>query len=254
MIKDFLHWINRVPFPVAAKHYVSFGVSMPKEAVLKEGWNTLRSAHPRYNFSGDRTEWLQEIYDNTKDAQDPEIDQRARDIVALCTARSITSIFSVGAGAAGLEYRIAKLAPEISVTISEYFPDSVKKLSAVFHEGKVRAFDALDEKAWKEISPKTLVLLYRLDREFSPAQWRSIFTHMHNAGMQNALFVLQYTFTILWYIQERIRVLRAMLLAKKVLMVGHIHNVPSLRNLWGSYYGDTPIRIGSWQGFFLAKK
>lgn len=33
---DVLHWINDVPFPVAAKHYVSFSVPVPKELSLKK--------------------------------------------------------------------------------------------------------------------------------------------------------------------------------------------------------------------------
>lgn len=211
----------------------------------------LREAHPRYSFSGEREAWLKELYIHKKDGQDKEIDQRAADIVSFCRQHDFRSIFSVGVGAAGLEYRIAKLAPEIKITVSEYPPETVKKLKAVFHEGTVIKFDAFDPLAWKQIDPLSLVLIYRMDREFTPKEWRQIFKAMRSAGIRHSLFVLQYTFTILWYVQERLRTWKAISKGFRVQMAGYIHNVPSLRNLWKKQYSDTPVRIGSWQGFFL---
>lgn len=257
MIKKILKEINKVPFPVAIPNHDALesrmdGVTLPEEKMLKEGWDTLRSMHPRYSFSGDRETWLKEIYQK-KDGQDKEIDQRAEDIVTLCRTNGHKTLFSIGVGAAGLEYRIAKLAPEIRVIATEYPPDTVHKLKGVFLEGEVRQFDAFSTDAWKEVDPNALVLIYRMDREFTPVEWRKIFQFMSGAGVRHGLFVLQYTFTLLWYVQERIRTYRALLKGWKVSMAGYIHNVPSLRNLWKREYSDVPVRIGSWQGFYLSK-
>ncbi len=77
-----------------------------------------------------------EEYDSLVHAADVagnDLHGEARDICQFVERGTFTHIFSVGSGAAKLEYSIHRMLPGVKITLTEYSEAAVSRLRQVFH-------------------------------------------------------------------------------------------------------------------------
>ncbi len=262
LVKDFLKYINSIPFGVTIKHYQNFGGSSLKDNQLLsvESWDKLRESHPHFSVSDNRGEWLKAVHlEVVKDGQDKGLVKRAEDVVSLLRNKKIKKIFSVGVGGAGLEYNIKKISPDIKVYCSEYSEKNINTLKKVFVEADgFEVFDIL-KGDWKNIKEKYLndknsaLLMYRLDAGFSNEQWRVIFESVYDAGLDSIIYIPTTLLTLLSIWNRKKREMIWSLKKKPVSFAGYLRTKKGFKNFWLTLYKDQYFISGGLGGFFLER-
>jgi hypothetical protein len=251
-------YINSIPFPITAKQYYPFhefaAELKDKELCSAESWDLLRTKHPHFIIPSNRNDWLKSLRDH-KDGQDGELETRAQEIASLARRRDITDIYSVGVGAAGLEYFIKKHEPSLRITASDYNPAGVERLQQVFTEcDAITRFDMM-EQDWRSMGggmANALVLMFRLEPHFSNRQWRSIFENMAHSRVQSILFIPHRIMTFLYYYELRKKNLRSLLSGDAPSFTGYIRNDKVYPRLWADHYVCENVVLGQLRAFFLS--
>ena len=193
-------YINSLPFQLTVKHYFAFDAAavLLKDGKLNsaESWDALRRVHPHFSISENREEWLKasEVQMH-KDGQDRGLPVRAREVVRIIEELGITTLFSAGVGGAGLEYQIKKLKLDLRLICAEYSHVNVSALKKVFLEcDSVIMFD-MKNKNWSVAlegvdAKKQLVLLNRIDVDFSNEELQEMFRNMYDSGIKHILIIL----------------------------------------------------------------
>lgn len=260
MVNRFLRSINALPIRLTVRHVEAFG---PQTAALKDGvldspeaWDALRRAHPHFSIAPNREEWLRVTEGAAKkDGQDGGLRQRAADVGAVLERNGITAVFSVGVGGAGLEYHLKKMRPALRVICSEYAPENVDMLKAVFTEadGIVR-FDMKDADWSPAAGENTLALLYRVDPHATDAEWRDIFRRMHAAGVRNVLFIPCGFLTLKSLVQRRWRAFRLRRSGQAVVFSGFLRTRKTFESFWQGLYDGAPSVFGGYTGYYLQRQ
>ncbi|MCC7357353.1 hypothetical protein IT408_02485 [Candidatus Uhrbacteria bacterium] len=264
MLKKFLKLINNLPFKFTIAHVETFG---SQTRVLKEGkldspesWDLLRRDHPHFSISSNRKEWLEICNLKTKkDGQDGGLIRRAKDIVALLKESYVTSLFSVGAGGAGLEYHVKNMFPQLYLVCSEYAADNVDLLKKVFLEAdEVVSFDmkAID---WKQALRQRevgehLVLMYRIDPHATDKEWRKIFERMHGEDVKNILFIPCGFLTLHSLIKRKWRILKLSLQGESFVFSGYLRTRMTYESYWDGLYRAKLHKFGGLDGYYLQHK
>lgn len=250
-----LKCINRIPFRVTAKIYSASPRKLNLEVLFSSsvGWDAMYMEHPNYRISANRETWLKEM-EAKKDGQDSGLRVRAKDIASLLIKKNIKNVHSIGSGGGVLEYHLKKIVPGIKITASDFAPETVKRLRGVFIEcDDVVVFDALDSLAWKKVTSDSLVLFYRIEREFSTQEWRRIFSYMHDSGVEKVLIVVPLYLTLLGYFLSVVRNARYVLSGTSLSFVGYWRSKKSFEYLFRQLYSSEEVTIGTWQSFFLER-
>ncbi len=264
MFKSALQYVNSLPFSITMKHYY---LVHDKQINLKdneinspEAWDSLRESDPHFEISEKREEWLKASENLVKkDGQDGGLIKRSEDVVNILNRLGITSMFSVGSGGAGLEYQIKKQKPGLEVTCSEYSQVSVQRLRKVFIEANsVISFDIL-KGDWKTVvkdgdDQKQLVLMYRIDINFSHGELIDIFNKMHDSGVKNILVILCGVVTAKG-VYNRLKQ-RAIWKIKreKPSFAGYLRTKQTFINIFSHYYLYEEVSCGGLPGFILKLK
>ena len=263
MIK-FLHYINSFPIPFTSLHYQVFGEEMSarfKDNVLDspEAWDLLREEHPHFSVSPNREEWLRaaEVVEK-KDGQDGGLIRRAKEVASVLKEKSITSLFSVGVGGAGLEYQIKKILPDIHLTCSEYAPKNIEMLEKVFYEcDEFLVFDIKKDDwhiALRGVSPDVqMCMLYRVDVHFTDKEWRAIFERMHETGIKQIFFIPSVCITIRSWAYRMVRRLRWFLRGEKQTFVGYVRTQKRFETFWSGLYSCEMKKTPALHGFVLTR-
>ncbi len=260
----FLKRVNAMPFPFSMKHYQVFGSA---SGALKDGelnsaesWDALREQHPFFSIAEDRDEWLAASeLSVTKDGQDKELPQRAKDIAALITSHGFNRVFSTGVGGAALEYQLKKILPEIPVVCSDYSAETVRRLKKVFIESDgVIEFDILKGN-WKEVERSYLgvnglCIMYRLDAGFSDDEWRIMYDVMQEAGVRNVLVIPTGTLSMLSIYNRKKREIGWLIKGVPVAFSGYLRTRHRFRQHWGAWYDSAETTLGGLSAFLLKKR
>jgi hypothetical protein len=227
------------------KYYAGFR-NIKGSLLSKESWDSVRLNGESYlSFPTNKDDWLER-------SAEPELVQRAKDMVNICRELHLTRIFSVGVGCGYLECNIKLLAPRIHLTCTEYAPRTVEKLGEYFPEcDSIEVFDMLGE--WKA-TEGTLYLLHRVDTEFTDLQWKSIFRNTSNSRVEYILFVPSHFLTLGMALRRKLGYMRMLLRLKKPVIAGYSRTRGSFDGLWVSHYKLVKeVPIGNLIGFLLAQ-
>lgn len=254
-----LKQLNTLPFPVALKYYVPFGLSTEvsdNKHWSGEEWLVLRNQHPRYRIAETREEWLADLALD-KDGQDAYLHDRVESFAQLLEREHLTTIYSIGSGGGVFEYYLKKRSPQVKVVATECTKEGVERLRRVAPElDEVRIFDALKSEDWLTIGddPHAVVFLYRNEREFSDAQWKKMWSDMYAANIPQVFLGLMWTLTARSLLQLKIRNLRNRLAGKHLSFVGYIRNFRGLERLWkGAYRVQETIPFPTCTGLYLKR-
>ena len=172
----------------------------------------------------------------------------------LIEKEGIKTFYSIGAGGGVFEYFLKKRLPNLKIIASEHTQEGVERLRNVFLEcDKVEFFDALDGVGWERIGkdPDGLVFIYRNEREFSDSQWRAMFIAMHKAEVKRVFLGLMNMFTLLAFVQEKIRNIKHRLKGEKLHFVGFLRSQSTFRSFWKGLYTDKEVLFPNCRGIYL---
>ena len=134
--------------------------------VRPEAWDALRLASDGpFAASANRKELEARV-----DA-DARLRHRAADIDEALCALGVDTLASYGAGAGLVEAALARLRPEREMSLSEYAPGTVERLSLLFPEARVERMDLLRDPPLHAAAH----LFHRIDTDLDDAQWRDAF-------------------------------------------------------------------------------
>ena len=103
--------------------------------------------------------------------EQPELEPRARAVEQVACRLGARSLASYGAGAGVLEWWLRELAPERSLTLTEYAPETVAGLSALLPSACVVRHDLAADAPLDA----DLHVFHRIDTELADAGWRAAF-------------------------------------------------------------------------------
>jgi len=263
-MKNFLKYINSIPFRFTMKHYQVFGDSKShlkdNALVSVESWDELREKHPHFSVSSNRQEWLRSVeLKVTKDGQDNGLIKRAEDIVNLLKKENIKSVFSTGVGGAGLEYNIKKQMSEVNIYCSEYSQKNVDTLNKVFFEaGEIVTFDII-KGDWSMIkntylqNSSTSLLMYRLDAGFTDSEWRNIFESIYDSGVERIIYIPTTLLTAFSIFNRKKREFLWHKNKEQVSFAGYLRTKKEFESFWEGLYEKDDMVFGGLKGFYLKK-
>ncbi len=256
-----LKQLNQIPFPVTIRHLVSYGVAGKsfKDGTMRTGesWLVLRNDHPHYRIPDTREEWLRELSLGDKDGQDKGLQDRVKSFAALLKREQITTVYSIGSGGGIFEYYLKKHSPETTVVGTECTTEGVERLRRVCTElDDVRLFDALDRESWKKLGndPKSIVFIYRNEREFSDSQWQQIWEGMYAGHVEKVFLGLMWTLTIRAFVQLKARNLLKRIRGERLTFTGYLRSLEGLRRFWKGKYNEREfIDFPACTGIYLTR-
>ena len=260
---SFFKTLGALPFPLTISHYHLFNSAVSKEQFREhkldstESWDLLRSSEPLFSIPDTREEWVAvSEHAIRKDGQDARLQERAHDIVALLKEKNINSVFSIGAGGAGLEYLIMKAFPELHLVCSDYAPKTVEILKKVFTEAvSVERFDAREDD-WLRVvhstAGPTLCLMYRVDAQLTDREWRDIFAKMAAEGVVYVLYIPTGFLTLRSLLSRLRSRLRWALAGKQSVFSGYLRTKYTFLSFWQAHYATEELTLGGMSAFWLS--
>ncbi len=193
-----------------------------------------------------------------KDGQDGGLIERAMDVVKILGKENINSVFSVGVGGAGLEYQIKKMKPEIELVCSEYAPKSVDLLRKVFIEANSVILFDIKNGNWASVfenqkEKNNLVLMYRIDINFSDEEMRKIFNDMSSAKVDKILIILCGKITARGIFNRSKDRLIGMLKGRKYVFSGFLRTEKTFISFWDNFYNYESVVCAGLPGFVLKR-
>lgn len=150
------------------RHYFDFGPEralVGEDLVRPEAWDALRvrSGGP---FAMPKTRTLLERAAD----QQPELAKRARAIDAELERWGAEPIASYGVGTGILEICLERLRPDRKLLLTDYAPQTVERLGALFPRADVRKHDLLRDPPLEAV----VHLFHRVDTELTDEAWRLV--------------------------------------------------------------------------------
>jgi hypothetical protein len=262
-VKNFLKYINGLPFPLTIQHYFPFDqtTTLLKDHELHsaESWDALRQFHPHFSIPENREEWLKASEAHIKkDGQDGGLVARAKDVVKLIDELGVTSVFSAGVGGAGLEYQIKKMKPNIHLTCSEFAPISVERLKHVFLEADSIILFDMKKDDWRvavhTTNPKNqLTLLYRIDIDLSDQELFDMIRRMHEAGIENILIILCGRLTLRGLVNRLSQRFVWTLKGISYAFSGYLRTEKTFERAWQGLYVSKSLECAGLRSFLLKR-
>lgn len=155
--------------------------------------------------------------------------------------KSSTNLVSCGVGKGILEWHIKKINPTIKMCCTEYTSVALTKLEKVFIAcDEFKVFDMKSDN-WKELNKSDVVLLYRLETEFSMPEWKEIFRKMAETQIKCVIFAPSQVGGIGTFLKD-IRVYisnyvnMGVGIKKKEGLVSWVYSEREYIKMWNSYY------------------
>jgi hypothetical protein len=157
------------------RHHFDFGPDravVGADLVRPEAWDALRTRTDRaFSIAASREE-----LERTADGR-PEIGERARAINRWLEQRGVDALASYGVGGGVLEAWLLRLRPERRLALTDYGPETVERLRALFPEAEVKRHDLLrDPPLAAEVH-----LFHRVDTELTDEQWGEVLRRFADA-------------------------------------------------------------------------
>jgi hypothetical protein len=152
--------------PVVLPHFFDFHGSAPVgRSIMSAGaWDALRLSDSAFGLPANR-----EALDALADAHGA-LSHRARALSGLIQDVGAEAVASYGVGIATLELTLLRIDPQLRVAVGEFAPATVERLRTVAPELTPRVHDLLRDEPFEA----DVHLLYRVDTEFGPRQWRQV--------------------------------------------------------------------------------
>src|SRR5437764_9723744 len=155
---------------ITMRHYFDFGPErtlVGDDLARPEAWDALRvrSGGP-FTMPETRAE-LESAAD-----QLPELAKRARAIDAELERREVETLASYGVGTGLVEMCLERLRPERKLLLTDYAPQTVERLGALFPRADVHEHDLLRDPPLEA----DVHLFHRVDTELTDDEWRRVLT------------------------------------------------------------------------------
>ena len=217
-------------------HRFDFGADrelVGRDLLREQAWDALRTqTSGDFALPASREEWEREA--------DARAEIRARAEALDGWLGEGTRVASYGAGTALLELWLARLRPESAIAVTDFTPEAVGRLRALFPEARVERHDLLADAPLDA----DVHLFHRVDTEFTDDQWRAILTRFASCRLLVlAADVLDLRGAALaLYRRARIR---------GATHAGWLRTAAAFAALWEPTHDATPVRIHDLDGWAL---
>ncbi len=224
------------------KHYYTFDKSIQEKlsnnGLNKSGWDILRNSEDNGDFSIEKTV---EAYEENCRKQ-PGYAEAAKIIIDLIKENDLVShgIVSVGVGKGILEWHLKQICPEVRVECTDYTKDALEKLGTVLKNvDGIYEFDMINGD-YAAFQAGSVVLMYRVSTEFDRKQWDSVFAKMHEAGIENIIYVPTEVASLRHMMSEKKNHIKNVLRGRKDTFCGWLYSENEFKNMF-SGKGSKPI-------------
>ena len=162
----------------------------------------------------------------------------------------IKKIFSIGSGIASQEYQLKKFS-EYKIVVSDYNKSVLRlKQFEIFDEAIV--LDALQDPL--PVDDSWIILLPRIDTEFSDYQLGTLFEKCHSSGVTHICFIPAELLSLRIIIAEIKTLLTSFVMRKKRVFCGYARSMSSFKKIWDPYYKLSKEYKNGQQIFLLHSK
>lgn len=188
-------------------------------------WDLARSGTSSgFALPEERTEWMTVCAGK-------HLEVRAAAVIDIAESLGASAIRSFGVGTACLELAIKQARPGLRVLISDWGPETIRRLGAVFTEvDDVECVDFLRDDL--QLGTDELVLLHRVDTDLNDDDWRNVFARLAAAGGRFVLVVPTEFITLRAVTAE----LGRRLLLKQRTFAGYLRSRTAFDRIWSASY------------------
>jgi hypothetical protein len=220
------------------RHTYDFGADGPRvgrNLVSAEAWDAARDLRGPFGLPEDRTAWEAQ-------AASAALAVRAADVGRIAARVGARSLCSYGAGTGTLELALARAAPGLSVTCTDFAPRSVARLARLFPEATVVLHDLVGDAPLAA----DLHLLHRVDTELSSAEWRAVFPRFGAPVLVVPVLLLGW--------REAAKALVRRVRHPGAARAGYLRSEDALRDLWAASHEDERVTVGGAPAFLLRRR
>ncbi len=223
------------------RHHFDFGPDravVGDDLVRAEAWDALRTrTDGAFSVAASREE-----LERTADGR-PEIGERARAIERWLEQRDVDALASYGVGGGVLEAWLLRLRPERRLALTDYGPETVERLRALFPEAEVVRHDLLrDAPLGAEAH-----LFHRIDTELTDEQWRDVLRR----------FAGETILVVATEVATASRLARELLLRARnrhLTRAGWLRTRGSFEALWRQTHDAESLRLHDLEGWVLTPR
>lgn len=209
--------------------------SIGSNLILPQAWDAARDTDGPFRLPGSREEW-------ERAARQPQLERRARDIVAIARRVNARSLCSHGAGTGTLELNIHRLAPDLAVSCTDNAPRATERLRGLFVEAEVMVHDLATD------APPSadLHLMHRIDTELRTDTWKQVF-----ARFSEPILLVP---TLLLGVERVLKEIALRFLRPRASRAGWVRTEDAFRALWASTHSDEAVGVGDQRAFLLLRR
>jgi hypothetical protein len=208
------------------------GDSIGRDLIQPGAWDAARDLPGPFGLPESRAEW-------ERLARQPELERRAADVVAVLRRLGARSLCSYGVGTGGLEFNVNRLAPDVTLTCTDYAPRATERLQRLFVEAQVVVHDL----AGDEPPRAELHLMHRIDTELDTPTWKRVF-----ARISEPVLVVP---TVLLDLSRMLKEFALRVLRPRATRAGWFRTEDAFRALWADSHTDEVVTIGEQRSFLL---
>jgi len=222
--------------PLTVPHHYDFGADRDRvgdDLLNPRSWDALRHTDGPFGLPGAREEW-------DRASLGGDLPERARAIAALVRRLGAGTVCSYGVGTALLERNLLRELPGTSLICTDFAPDTVRRLGALFPEADVRLHDLLHDPP----PDADLHLFHRVDTELSGRDWHRVFERLRDRP------VVVVATQVLGF-HGLAAELRLAFSRRDPTRAGWSRTEAAFRRLWRSSHLDEPVQVGGLRGWLL---
>jgi hypothetical protein len=223
------------------RHHYDFGADRPvvgDDLVRAEAWDALRTrTDGAFSLAASRDE-----LERTADGR-PEIGERGRAIERWLDGQDVRALASYGAGGGVLEAWLLRLRPDRRLMLTDYGPETVERLRALFPESEVVRHDLLRDPPLDADAH----LFHRIDTELTDEEWREVLRR----------FADETILVVATEIATAPRLVRELLLRTRnrhLTRAGWLRTRGSFEALWRGTHVAEPLRLHDLDGWALTPR
>jgi hypothetical protein len=210
-------------------------------------WDALRTggAEPSFGIPASRSEWEAQCSQTF-------LAERGAAIAEIAARQGARAIVSLGVGGACIEYQVHRANPGLSLHLSDFAPETVRRLEGLFPEAaSVSVLDVLRDEL--PGVPGAMVLLHRIDTEFTDDELRRIFARLREAGYRLVLVAPTGYLTARELVVEAGRRVATGTRVRRATSAGHVRTRAVYDTYWrGLYEVRSEGRLGDGAYILLA--
>jgi hypothetical protein len=229
---------SALSIPLTIPHRFDFGPDVDKvgdDLLRPEAWDSLRlqTAGP-FAIAPDRDE-LERQADGRA-----EIGERMRAVDSLLRERGARTLVSYGVGGALPELWLLRIDPDRRLTLTDYAPETVRRLRELLPEVAVHQHDLLRDQPLDG----DLHLFHRIDTELKNSQWRGVFRRFAD----RTILVVA---TEVMPVREAPRALKTALRSRHATHAGWTRTRAAFESLWRRTHRGTHLTLVDLEAWML---